>query len=58
MQAEREEVAALKASWAEGNFIALRKDTSPMALLGIAKVNEGPKDPEGTGSAYLGEVAR
>lgn len=60
LQAERVEVAAIFAAWAEGNYVPLRKDTSPLALLGIERVTEGDaKEPEGyIGSAYLGETAR
>jgi hypothetical protein len=59
LTAERTEVAAIFAAWAEGNYVALRKDTSPLALLGIETVTEGNSEPEGyIGSAYLGETAR
>jgi hypothetical protein len=59
LQAQRIEVAAIRASWAAGDYVPLRRNTSPMALLGIERVTEGAQDPEGyRGSAYLGEVAR
>ncbi|MGV3491354.1 MAG: hypothetical protein ACO1OG_08540 [Devosia sp.] len=56
--AERVEVTALRAAWAAGNFIPLRKGTSPMALLGIAKVVKATPKPDDIGSAYLGETRR
>lgn len=59
LQAERIEVAAIFAAWDAGNFIPLRKDVSPLALLGIERLTEGVPDPEGyVGSAFLGETAR
>lgn len=59
LQVERIEVAALMQMWAEGDVVALRKGTSPMALLGIESIGEPAKDPEGyIGSAYMGDGLR
>lgn len=59
LQAERIEVAAILKAWADGSYVPLRRDTNPIALLGIARVTEGAKEPEGfKGTAYLGEGTR
>jgi hypothetical protein len=56
---ERVEVAAVFAAWEDGLYVPLRRDVSPLALLGIERVTEGAKDPEGyTGSAPVGVIQR
>jgi hypothetical protein len=59
LSVERIEVAATFGAWQQRLFVPLRKDVSPLALLGIARVTEGQPDPEkDAGSAYIGEGRR